>query len=259
MKKSHTITFTHFKGGTGKTTSCLSVAGFLAKHGAKTLVVDLDPQANLTTGLGMEKVKAQRSMHHVMKNKSKLSDIIVKTPHTRLYLAPASHHLSHSKLGRFGGKKESLTLKNVLKEVQGKYEFILVDLPPSNSHFIANGVMAADSIVLVLDTGHFSLSGVETFKGSLNAYCKKLGKSIDPDLVIVNKHKLSWNFFKESRGKRVAKEVEGMLNRDVFLIPRSEHILESQELGVPISHHKPESKVGVAYMHVADAIVGMWE
>jgi chromosome partitioning protein len=215
----HTIAFTHFKGGTGKTTSCLSVAGFLAKHGAKVLAIDLDPQANLTSGMGVDNIKARRSMHHVMDKKSELKDIIVETPIDNLDLAPASYQLAHATLRSYKTKKDALILKNAIEELDHDYEFILLDLPPSNGHFIVNGVIASDSTILVLDPGQFSLEGIKSFKGGLSNYCKKLGYDIGVDIAIVNKCAASWNPFRKARGKRVAKQAEKLLDTKVFTIP----------------------------------------
>jgi chromosome partitioning protein len=248
------ITFAHFKGGTGKTTSCLSVAGFLAKSGGRVLAIDLDPQANLTAGFGVQKIKARRTMHHVMKGKTSLKSIVVPTPIENVDLAPASYHLAHATLTTYQKKSDALILKKALSSVK-KYDFVLVDLPPSNGHFIMNGVLAADSVVLVLDPSQFSLDGIESFQGSFTDYCKKMGFSAEVSMALVTRCASSWNPFQRNHGKKVANRAMEMLGTKVFKIPYSETLYESQEKGLPISHYKPESKVGIAYLKVAEELV----
>jgi chromosome partitioning protein len=251
----HTIAFSHFKGGTGKTTSCLSVAGFLAMHGARVLAVDLDPQANLTTGLGVHIKKARKTMHQVMRGTAKIQDAIVKSPISNIHLAPANYNLAHTHYTKYSAKKEAFALKNALKDVKKHYDYVVVDLPPSNHYFIANGVLAADSVVLVLDEGHFSLAGIEPFQHSLVPYCRQLGSKIEPRLVIVNKCSKRRGLFKASRGKKIAKHAQQILETTVFTIPHSTYIPDSQEAGLPISHFKPDSKVGRAFMKVAHHLI----
>lgn len=254
---SHTITFAHFKGGTGKTTSCLSIAGFLAKHGAKVLAVDLDPQANLTTGLWVDNKKLKNSMVQVMAKRKNINDIILETHVPNLHIAPATPYLIHTNMRKYETKHDAMILKKALKSVKDDYDFVLIDTPPSNGHFIVNGVTASDSVVLVMDPGVFALDGIHTFNQVFKSYCRKLGMNLNISMALLTQNRKSLNPFRKNIGKEIKASAEGILGKKVFTIPHSEHIYESQKKGVPISHHKPHSRVGLAYMDVANELINL--
>jgi len=251
----HTITFAHFKGGTGKTTSCLSIAGFLARYGAKVLAVDLDPQANLTAGLGIDNSKLKSSMCHIMAKRKSMNDVIIETGIQNLSLAPATPYLVHTTLRKYETKEDAQILKKALQSVEQDYDFILIDTPPSNGHFIVNGVTAADSVVLVLDPGAFALQGINTFNTIFKSYCSKMGFDLNIEMALLTKHRKSFNPFRKGAGKEIKTNAEEILGKKVFTIPLSGHIYESQKRGLPISHHRPYSGVGLAYMKVAEELI----
>jgi|SaaInlLV_10m_DNA_2_1039722.scaffolds.fasta_scaffold09630_2 chromosome partitioning protein len=253
----HVVTFAHFKGGTGKTTSCLNIAGFLAKYGAKVLVIDLDPQANLTQSLGVDVETLGKSMYDVMAHKKNIKDIVISTKIPQLDLAPATPYLMHTTLKKYESKKDALILKTAIKNIKDDYQFTLIDLPPSNGHFIVNGVMASDSVIVVLDTSVYALNGLETFRTAFDSYCDKIGIDLNIAMALVTKCKKHFNPFKKNIGKEIGKSTKSILGTSVFLVPYSDHVYESQIKQIPISHHKPGSDIGAAYMRIAEEIVSL--
>ncbi|MDP7180434.1 MAG: AAA family ATPase [Candidatus Woesearchaeota archaeon] len=253
----HTIAFAHFKGGTGKTTSCLSIAGYLAKNGAKVLAVDLDPQSNLTSGLGVDQSNLKNSTFHIMSRRKRARAVIVPTKIENLDIAPATPYLVHATLRKYERKDDAMILRNAIKRIKSIYDYILVDTPTSNGHFIVNGVTASDSVVMVLDEGTFSLKGIDSFKKVFNSYCGKLGLRLNIAMALVSKCDKSLLNFGKKRYREVKKAAEEILGTTVHTIPYSDHIHESQKLSVPISHYKPNSRVGKAYMNVIGSIIDL--
>ena len=246
------ITIAHYKGGTGKTTSCLSLAGWFAKKGKKVLVVDLDPQGNATSGLGIDKRTLMESIYDVMKNKrSKIKDIIIETSVDNLHLIPSDHNLDKINLKKYKTKSDALYLKNALKSIKDYYDYILIDTPPVHSHFIINGMAAADSVIIVLDPGIFALEGIEILKESFGDFFKKLNLDLNIEMALVTKSP-GFSLFKRNYAKDVQKEAGKLLKKKVFLIPYSDHIYQTHVKGTPISHHKQRSKVGKAYKKIVE-------
>ena len=250
-----TITFAHFKGGTGKTTSCISIAGFLAKQGKKVLVVDLDPQANLTAGLGIDKNTLKYHAYHVMNKKIDIRNAIIKTETENIHLVPAHHDLLKATLKSYRSKNDAKILKNALKPVNKFYDYILVDTPPSNGHFIVNGAIAANSVVLCLDPGIFALEGVDTFNNVFKAYCKKIGVNLKIAMALLTKTQNSFLPFMKNPSNEIKQGAEEILGKKVFTIPHSNAVYESQIKGIPISHHKPYSNAGRAYSNITQEII----
>jgi len=250
-----TITFAHFKGGTGKTTSCISIAGFLAKQGKKVLAVDLDPQANLTAGLGIDKSILKSHIQHVMNKKINIKNTILTTQTENIHLVPAHHDLIKASLKAYTSKNDAKILKNALSKVQKFYDFILIDTPPSDGHFIVNGAIAADDVILVLDPGIFALEGIDTFTNVFQDYCKKLGATLNISMALLTKSQNSFLPFIKNPSKEIKEGAEEILGKKVFNVPHSNAIYESQIKGVPISHHKPNSNVGRAYSKISEAIL----
>jgi len=127
------ITFAHYKGGTGKTTSCINVAGHLAKQGKKVLVVDLDPQGNATSGLGIDKKGIRASMAHVMSKKTDIRNTILKTNIENIHVAPANPDLAIANLTAYKTRSDALILEKSLRGIKKHYDYILVDTPPDCS------------------------------------------------------------------------------------------------------------------------------
>lgn len=252
-----TITFANHKGGTGKTTSCINVAGFLAKNGKKVLVVDLDPQANLTAGLGIDKNKLKYHMYHVMDKKIDIKNAILRTQIENIHLVPAHSDLLKADLKAYKSKNDAEILKDALKSVKKFYDFILIDTPPGNGHFIVNGAVAADSVLICLDPGIFALEGVETFDTVIKKYCKKLGFDLNIAMALLTKTQRSFLPFVKNPSKEIKQGVEEILGKEVLTVPYSNAIYESQIKGIPVSHYKPNSRPGRAYAKIAEEILNI--
>lgn len=273
------IAFAHHKGGTGKTTSCLNVAGYLQKDGKRVLVVDCDPQANATSGLGVDPERVEQSMYDVFMSvfegfpDARITDIIVPTA-SGIYLAPATLDLVGVEPYLYGIDDRAGILREVLTPVRDTYDFILIDTPPSMGQFVINGLVAADRTVVTLDAGTFALNGMEALSMIFNDIREMIGEDVNADLAILTR----WggsddsggglalflkrifspaSFAEEEREKERLKAFESEVRKkfkQVFVVHYSPLIYEAQQKGLPISHYAPESKPGRDYRAVATAL-----
>ena len=248
------IAFAHHKGGTGKTTSCISVAGCLAKKNKKVLVVDMDPQGNATSGLGIEKKGLRKSMYDVMSKKMDVMKVILETELNNIHLAPATMALMETNTKVYKSKDDALILNKALREVKEYYDYVLIDTPPSHGHFIVNAALAADEVILILDPGIFSLEGIVPLQTAFETYSRKAGKKIKVGSILLTKHKTSWLGFGKNPSKEVGNELKE-LYKDVFFVPYSDVVYESHIEGKPLSHHKPWSKINRAYEKITERIL----
>lgn len=273
------IAFAHHKGGTGKTTSCLNVAGYLQKDGKRVLVVDCDPQANATSGLGVDPERVEQSMYDVFMSvfegfpDVRITDIIVPTT-SGIYLAPATLDLVGVEPYLYGIDDRAGILREVLTPVRDTYDFILIDTPPSMGQFVINGLVAADHTVVTLDAGTFALNGMEALSTIFNDIREMIGEDVNADFAILTR----WggsddsggglalflkrifspaSFAEEEREKERLKAFESEVRKkfkQVFVVHYSPLIYEAQQKGLPISHYAPESKPGRDYRAVATAL-----
>lgn len=273
------IAFAHHKGGTGKTTSCLNVAGYLQKDGKRVLVVDCDPQANATSGLGVDPERVEQSMYDVFMSvfegfpDVRTTDIIVPTA-SGIYLAPATLDLVGVEPYLYGIDDRAGILREMLTPVRDTYDFILIDTPPSMGQFVINGLVAADHTVVTLDAGTFALNGMEALSTIFNDIREMIGEDVNADFAILTR----WggsddsggglalflkrlfspaSFAEEEREKERLKTFESEVRkkfRQVFVVHYSPLIYEAQQKGLPISHYAPESKPGRDYRAVATAL-----
>jgi len=273
------IAFAHHKGGTGKTTSCLNVAGYLQKDGKRVLVVDCDPQANATSGLGVDPERVEESMYDVFMSvfegfpDAGITDIIVPTA-SGIYLAPATLDLVGVEPYLYGIDDRAGILREVLSPVRRTYDFILIDTPPSMGQFVINGLVAADHTVVTLDAGTFALNGMEALSMIFNDIREMIGEEVNADFAILTRWKGSddaggglalflkrifspASFAEEERETERLKAFESEVRKkfkQVFVVHYSPLIYEAQQKGLPISHYAPESKPGRDYRAVATAL-----
>lgn len=253
------ITFAHYKGGTGKTTSCLNVAGWLVKKGKKVLVVDLDPQGNATSGLGIAKGTVFENMFDVMNKNCSIREVIIESSIDNLHIAPADFNLDKAKLSSYTDREDALILKRALEEVEDYYDFVLIDTPPVHGHFIINGMAAADKVMVVLDPGIFALESLTTLKDGFGEYLHNMGVDLDIDSAILTKCNISLWHWKNKNIDEMIKSIGEILGKKVFVVPYSNNVQNSQIAGKPISHYAPKSDVGKAYLSIANRILNMEE
>ncbi len=272
------ITFAHHKGGTGKTTSCLNIAGFLVKSGKNVLVVDVDPQANATSGLGINPDSLHVSMYDLFMGKCPgyqtitIIDCIQKTK-SGIDIAPSNLELVGAEPFLYTIEDRAKMLSEILVPAKNRYDYILIDTPPSMGQFVINGLVASDHTVVTFDRGVFALQGLHTLMTIFSDIREIVGSRITPDLAILTR----WDcnvagksgiraFFsrfslrdssdrvkEEVMVREFEEEVRKYFNL-VYPVPYSREIYEAQKAGLPISHFAPESPAGKAYSVIAEVI-----
>ncbi|HOC83540.1 MAG: protochlorophyllide reductase iron-sulfur ATP-binding protein [Euryarchaeota archaeon ADurb.Bin009] len=277
------VAFAHHKGGTGKTTSCLNVAGYLQKSGRSVLVVDCDPQANATAGLGVDPDTLELSMYDLFMSAFEgfpdvvINDIIVPTA-SGVDLAPATLDLVGVEPYLYSIDDRAGLLREALAGVRGNYDFILIDTPPSMGQFVINGLVAADHTIVTLDPGTFALRGMEALSTVFHDIREMLGENVTTDLAILTRWKGPDDraaktgglalFLKrifspgpspeEERERERLKMFEAEVRKafkQVFIVPYSPAIYETQQKGLPISHYAPESDAGREYRAITTALL----
>jgi len=255
------IAFAHHKGGTGKTTSCINVAGFLAKAGKKVLVLDFDPQGNATAGLGVDNDSLERSMSDVMlkhcgKSDVALDQVIIETDFEGIDLAPSNIDLSTVEADMYKTQGNYTLLEDSIYKLRKRYDYVLIDTPPSHGLLILNGLIAADEVILCLDSGVFALEGIKPLKDVFEEIKKGLGREITSNLVLLTKKQnplLSLFFGDPSIA--VEKTLIKSYNMRVMETPFSTKVFHSQTEGKPISHFAPASNVGKSYKKIAEEVM----
>ena len=276
------ITFAHHKGGTGKTTACLNIGGFLKKNGKKVLIVDCDPQANATSGLGVEPGTAKYDMYDVFMSGTEgfetvsLRNAILKTG-AGPDLCPASLDLAGAEPYLYERDDRVSVLKNAIQPVSRGYDAILIDTPPSMGQFLINGLVAGDHTVVTMDTGPFALQGIGSLKTIFSDIEEATGKMVVPAMVIVTRGKVVQeettpageiiDGLKRLLGINGEKNLERIrfeemilaLNKEfplVCAIPYDPLVPEAQKRGIPISECGQASPAAVEYARIAEITRG---
>ncbi|HBB34832.1 MAG TPA: chromosome partitioning protein [Cyanobacteria bacterium UBA8803] len=260
------IAFANIKGGTGKTTTCINIAGYLAKSGNKVLVVDFDPQANATSGLGIDGTTIEYSMYDAFLNQCQgydgipITKIVLETSVENIHLVPSSLNLGVASMLLQGTRDKTGILKRIIEPVKSFYDYILIDVPSDTGLFMLNSLRAAEQIVIPLDPSIFSLEALEYLK----TYCRDIEEMSDHVInqitVVLNRAIIS-NSTQNSSGKpSPSEEIESRLKElpdPVFVVPQSLLIYRSQQEGLPISHYATNTgKIGKAYEAIATHLSG---
>jgi chromosome partitioning protein len=254
-----TIAFVHHKGGTGKTTSCLNIAGWLNKMNKKVLVIDLDPQGNATSGLGIDRKTVASSIYDVLWSQKSIEEVIVETD-SGVYLAPSSVDLLTAENRMAGQAKNTTLLKQNLVDIKEYFDYVLIDLPPGSTLLMINGIVASENIIVPLDSGLFAYETMDTLETLLVDINEELGTRINVLMVLLRDYSRNVldKFLTTYEIKRLLREfLDTSLTSDVkiFGIPFSRKIYAAQKKGLPISHYAPFSDVGRAYKRIAEEIV----
>lgn len=245
------IVVTNQKGGVGKTTTTVNLAAYLAKSGQKVLLIDLDPQGNATSGLGIDKNAITKSLYDCLIKEEPLQDIRVETEIKGLHLAPASVVMAAAEVELAAQIAREHRLKGAIEKVKHEYDYIIIDSPPSLGILTINGLVSADHILIPVQTEFYALEGlsqllhtVQRVRMSLNPNLSLLGVL----LTMYNKNTLL--------SRQVETEVKKHFPNKVFdsVVPRNVRLAEAPSYGKPISHYDRFGKGAAAYKALAKEV-----
>lgn len=248
------ITVTNQKGGVGKTTTSINLSFYLAKKGKKTLIIDFDPQGNATSGLGIDKRELQKTMCDVMLGEAELKDVVIPVGKKakNLYLAPTIPELANVEVQMAEIEDKFRILKKALSTVGNDYDFIIIDSPPSLSLLTVNGMIAANYLLLPVQTEFYALEGVAQLLESMNL----VKKAMNPKLQLLGVLATMYDRRTVLSSQTLA-ELKRFFKDKVFetTIPRNVRLAEAPSHGVAIGQYDRFSKGAKAYKALADEVL----
>ena len=240
------------KGGVGKTTSTVSLGGYLALAGRRVLLIDFDPQANASSALGHHYAAITKSIYHGIINAATYEEIIVPTPLYNYHLAPGSPHLAGALVELVDLPEREYYLRRFVNRVRHLYDYILIDLPPSLSLLTVNGLVAADEVIIPVQAEYYSLEGIGQLLETVDLIRNNLGHPIRVSGALITMYNK-----REHLSREVAKNLRDHFPHRVFEveIPRSVALAEAPSYGRPILLYRPDSDGAQAYKRLADEII----
>ena len=251
-----TIAIFNQKGGVGKTTTNINLAAYLALAGRRVLVVDMDPQGNTTSGLGIDKRNLEYSIYDALTGNASLQDVIKSTEIQGMHILPASTDLAGAEIEMVAIESREKLLRRVIAVIKDYYDYILIDCPPSLGLLTINSLTAADSVLIPIQCEFYALEGVSQLMGTVEL----VRKSVNPDLEIEGVL-LSMFDGRTNLSIQVVQEVKRYFRNKVYstVIPRNIRLAEAPSFGQPIVLYDPRSKGAEAYRAFAEEFINREE
>ena len=246
------IAIANQKGGVGKTTTAINLAAALAANDFRILLIDMDPQGNSTTGLGINKLDSQATVYDVLSGRTNLSEILVTVQPDGLLLAPSNRNLVAANVELVDTGRREFQLANALVQVRNEFDFVLIDCPPALDLLTLNSLVAADSVLIPIQCEFFALEGISQLLDTID----RLRENLQPSLVVEG---ILLTMFDErtNLGRQVAADLRSFFEGDVFqtIVPRSIRLAEAPSFGKTILTYDPRSKGAESYIQLAKEIV----
>lgn len=237
------------KGGVGKTTTNINLAACLALKGRKILIIDIDPQGNTTSGIGISKKGLNNTTYEVLVDDKKPEEAILHTSVANLDIIPASVQLAGAEIELVQLEGREKRLKKAIDRIKDQYDFIFIDCPPSLGLLTINSLTAVDSVLIPIQCEFYALEGVSQLMSTIELVKKNLNKNLEIQGVI-----LSMFDGRTNLSIQVVEEVKKYFKDKVYttVIPRNVRLAEAPSFGIPITEYDPRSKGAMAYMDFAD-------
>ena len=238
------IAFSNQKGGVGKTTTCVNMSAYLANKGYKCLIVDLDPQGNATTGLGLSKSEIKNSVYNVMIDDQPITDAVMKTVVENLDILPSNIDLAGAEVELVYLKDREHVLKRVLEKAKDSYDFITIDCPPSLGLLTINALACADTVIIPIQSEYYAMEGLSQLMNTIKLVVKHLNPELKIEGVV-----LTMSDYRAIIARQISSEIKKFFGKRVYetIIPRNVRLAEAPSHGVPIMMHDEKCSGAKAY------------
>jgi chromosome partitioning protein len=252
------ISLVNQKGGVGKTTTSINLSASLAVLGKRVLLIDLDPQGNTTTGVGINKGEISRSIYDVLIGECNITEAMIKTKYKNLYVLPASINLAGldieltEKSRTENGFKKGEQLKNKIMDIRDSFDYIIIDCPPSLGVIITNALTASNSIIIPVQCEFFALEGMAQLLTIVRKAQANLNPTLDIEGVLLTMLDSRTNL-----GFEVVEDIRSFFKEKVYntIIPRLVRLTEAPSHGEPIIAYDPKSRGSEAYINLAKEVI----
>ena len=244
------ISLVNQKGGVGKTTTSINLSASLAVLGKKVLLIDLDPQGNTTTGVGINKGEIEKSIYDVLIGECNITEAMVKTKYKKFYVVPSTINLAG--LGNEKGFKKGEQLKNSLVDIKESFDYIIIDCPPSLDVITTNALTASNSVIIPVQCEFFALEGITQLLKTIMIAQKTLNPTLDIEGVLLTMLDSRTNL-----GFEVVEDIRSFFKEKVYntIIPRLVRLTEAPSHGEPIIAYDPKSRGSEAYINLAKEVI----
>jgi len=240
------------KGGVGKTTSAVNIAACLGFSNKKTLLIDVDPQGNATSGVGVDKTAVKYTTYNMLVNSTKAQDIIVKTQFQNLSLMPSSIDVAAAEIEMMDIEDRSYIMKKAIASVKSQFDYIIIDCPPSLGLITVNALTAADTILVPIQCEYYALEGLSQLMNTVRRVKRQTNPYIEIEGVLLTMYDGRLNLTQQ-----VVSEVKRFFPKKVFatVIPRGVRLSEAPSFGMPVIYFDKSCKGAHAYLELVGEIL----
>ena len=247
-----TIVIANQKGGVGKTTTAINLSASLAEAEKKVLVIDIDPQGNTTSGFGIEKDEQENTIYELLLGECEIEECMIVTEFDDLTIIPSNVNLAAAEIELVGIEEKEYILKKALDKVRDKYDFIIIDCPPSLSMLTINAMCAADTVLVPIQCEYYALEGLTQLIHTINLVKERLNPELEMEGVVFTMYDARTNL-----SLQVVEKVKNNLNQEIYktIIPRNVRLAEAPSHGMPVNKYDSKSTGAESYRLLAEEVI----
>ena len=240
------------KGGVGKTTTAINLAACLAEAGQKVLAIDMDPQGNMTSGLGVDKDAIENTVYELLLGESSVEDCLQKEVIENLSVIGSNINLSAAEIELIGEEEKEYILQTAIAPIRDNYDFIIIDCPPSLSMLTINSMCLADTVLVPIQCEYYALEGLTQLIHTINLVQERLNPSLEMEGVVFTMYDARTNL-----SLQVVENVKNNLNQTIYktIIPRNVRLAEAPSYGMPINLYDTKSAGAESYRLLAEEVI----